>query len=114
LEKKMPPEVCTDCTKITKDSPLTAITLGNGKIEEYIVKTLLSLCFVCNNETETQNPTSNPTEISGEPSKILVNSEQNLTPNSEVDQEKASKDPNPANPSFQENGNNATILSPTG
>ena len=73
LEEKVPPEVCTDCTRITKVSPPSAITLEGGKIKEYIVKTLLSLCFMCNNEPKTQNSALNPTEISGEPSKILVN-----------------------------------------
>ena len=73
LEKKVPPEVCTRCTRITKVGPLSAISLEGGKIKEYIVKTLLSLFSLCNNEPEPQNSTLNPTEISGEPSKILVN-----------------------------------------
>jgi P4 family phage/plasmid primase-like protien len=109
LEEKVPPEVfadCTDCTGITKVRPPSAITLEGGKIEEYTVKSLLSLFDFCNNGPETPNPTPNPTEISGEPSKILVNpvnSEQNLTPNSAVNQEKAPEAPNPVNPSFQEN-----------
>ena len=84
LEEKVPPEVCTRCTKITKVSPPSAITLEGGKIKEYIVKTLLSLFSLCNNEPEAQNSPPNPAEISGEPSKILVNpvnSEQNLTSN---------------------------------
>ena len=58
--------------------------------------------------TSLENSTLNPPEISGEPSKILVNPvnlEQDLTPNSAVNQEKAS---NPANPHFQENENNAS------
>jgi P4 family phage/plasmid primase-like protien len=103
LEEKVPPEVfidCTENTRITKVSPPSAITLEGGKIKEYIVKSLLSLFSLCNNEPETQNSAPNPAEISAEPSKILVNpvnSEQDLTPNSAVDQEKAPKVPNPAN-----------------
>ena len=76
LEEKVPPEVfidCTENTRITRVSPPSAITLEGGKIKEYIVKTLLSLFSLCNNEPKTQNPITNPTEISGEPSKILVN-----------------------------------------
>ena len=76
LEEKVPPEVfidCADCTKVTRVSPLSAITLGNGNIEENRVITLLSLFSLCNNEPETQNSTPNHAEISGEPSKILVN-----------------------------------------
>ena len=114
LSEKVPPEVCTRCTKITKVSPPSDITLEGGKIKEYIVKTLLSLFSLCNNEPEIQNSALNPTEISGEPSKILVNPvnpEQDLTPNSAVDQEQTPKDPNPAN---QENGtSNSNAPSPS-
>ena len=72
LEEKVPPEVCTRCTGITKVSPHSAITLEGGNIEEYMVKSLLSLCSLCNNDSEIGIVANNTTEISGEPSKIPV------------------------------------------
>ena len=111
LEEKVPPEVCTDCTRITKVGPLSAITLGNGKIEENKVISVLSLCFMCNNEPETQNSTPNLTEISAEPSKILVNPV-NPTQDSEPASENLGYAGSITAPSLQSPGQEAASSSP--
>ena len=112
FEKSITSTNCTDSTRITGIQLYTDRILYNEKIYEYIVKSLLSLFNLCNNNSTTQNsnnnlenPATNPTEISGEPSKILVNLVNPEQGNSVADQEKATKAPNPTNSSFQENEN---------